>query len=513
MALAQWWQGRRLEELTRGTVVPPPTALDYGWQQLIGLFGEHEPGAEGPRQRRSRLPPNCRSPAWCMLLADPKLRSSVVSRMREVGVMRKSGRRRWTVLVAVGLFVATMGSGLPSAAGAAAPEALIEEEAWPDSLVRDYLAAYPQLSPAEVRARLDGLEARKTLAQQWAEMMPKTFAGTWYDFPGDVLHVGTTAPQQRGAIHQDAGMRGTRVEVHDVAHSLVALEETRAAIESGELLPELRDRSQIRMDLASNSVTIGLGLALSVASLPPGVRVVEKVAEEPGVPAACISRYNCGAPLRSGVNVGTWAGGRTDNGCSIGFTARASDGSRWALTAGHCIPQSHVDSGRLWGHGQQYIGPPRQRGDGGQVDVARIRMDNPYWRQVGGGYMYATPTRTVDVDLAIVSRATIEVNDPVCFNGRSYLPGDDNCGRVTTAYGYRDMPRVVGVKVCSGDSGGAAYLIYGGQRWAYGLISSTSQRPIGGCTLNDGQVNFSPLPAINAWFDARSAATIRVETR
>jgi hypothetical protein len=389
---------------------------------------------------------------------------------------------------------------------------------WPDTLVRDYTAAYPTLTAAQVRDRLDKAERRKRLAMGWAQAHPTTYAGTWYDFSADVVHVATTAGRQRAALQADGSAVGITIATHMVSRSLLDLELTRDRILAGSLVPGVDDGDQVRLDLPTNSVTIGAPAddrrRMAGLRLPAGTRLVPVTKGPVGVPAACRDRLNCGAPLRSGVNIGTFFN-RADAGCSVGFTARGTDGSRWALTAGHCVPQNHIDVGRLWGHGEQYIGPARQRYDTGAVDVARIRMDNPYWRQAGGGYMYATPTSTVDVDLAILYRSTIEINDSVCLTGRRYNPGDDNCGRVTRLYNERDLVEISGLKACGGDSGGAAYLLLSGARWGYGLLNSTSLRTApGDCTPANSKAYFSPLPDINRFFDSRSPTVqVRVETR
>lgn len=390
---------------------------------------------------------------------------------------------------------------------------------WPDTLVRDYTAAYPTLTPAQVRARLDEVGTRKELAARWSKAFPKTFAGTWYDFEADLMHVATTDDRQRSGLVAEGAAAGVGVAGHLAQHSLNDLERTRERVRSGRLLSGVGEQDQVRLDLATNSVTLGVGSTdrrrLARTALPAGLRLVPVVAETAGVPAACVDRNNCGAPLRSGVNIGTYFSVTADIGCSMGFTASATDGSRWALTAGHCVPQSHVDTNRLWGHGGQYIGPARQRYDAGQVDVARIRMDNPYWRRAGGGYFYRTPTTTAEVDLAITLRTTIEVDDPVCMSGRRYVPGDDSCGRVSDLFAHRDMVQVSGLKACGGDSGGGAYLLSSAGRWAYGLLNSTSVRNApGDCTTSSGQINISPLPEINRFFDSRSPGVpVRVETR
>ena len=128
--------------------------------------------------------------------------------------------------------------------------------------------------------------------------------------------------------------------------------------------------------------------------------------------------------------------------------------------------------------------------------------------------MYHTPTDAVDVDVAILSNATIEEGDPVCANGRNYTPTDDNCG-IVSSVNNNGKREVNGVKVCGGDSGGSMYLLYSGQRWAYGLITYSSARTQpGDCTGNGtGMIGFTTLPNINTYMDSVTDADIRVDIR
>ena len=75
------------------------------------------------------------------------------------------------------------------------------------------------------------------------------------------------------------------------------------------------------------------------------------------VPEVCTDRYNCGGPLRSGVVLSS-PFTYNDELCSMGFTASGSDGSRWAITAGHCADVTGDNTN--WAHGAQNIGPMRE---------------------------------------------------------------------------------------------------------------------------------------------------------
>ena len=190
----------------------------------------------------------------------------------------------------------------------------------------------------------------------------------------------------------------------------------------------------------------------------------------------------------------------------MGFTASATDGSRWAITAGHCGNQLNV----LWRHGEQAIGPVRATFDDAEVDVARIRIDNSYWLQSGGGYLYDyyNPNLPAHLTLAIRYRTTIQVDDVVCLNAWHSTP-TYNCGVITATYGVRNMPQN-DFDACSGDSGGAwIYRPSSASRWAYGVHHGGA----GTCHATTGYSSFTSVPDMNIVFDETSAATIRIEVR
>ncbi|GIF61383.1 protease [Asanoa iriomotensis] len=419
----------------------------------------------------------------------------------------------------VGLLLALPGQAIALAV-TPEPAPAAAADRWPDALVRDYLKAYPHLTAAQVRERLDRLAGRKSLAAKWQEQLSGTYAGTWYDFGADVWHIQVTKDDASPAVAEQAAAIGQRAAVDVVRHALTELDATRQALQARLGSRTGSPTGLVHVDVQANRVVAEVDAtaarSLAAADLPDHVELrAAKAPTETVVPAVCHDRYNCGQPLRGGINVGPWntATGRANNYCSLGFTVRASDSTRWALTAGHCASLN-----QLWGHGEQQIGQVRdvRNNNTDAVDVARIRIANAYWLQAGGGYMYSTSSSTVDVDAAITNRSQIEINDPVCFNSRSYPanpPGGDNCGVVILISSlYRTMPAVSGVDMCGGDSGGSAYLKVGDARWAYGLVSATTARGTDDC-MRQGSVYFSPLPDIYRYFDQSAAATIRVETR
>lgn len=62
---------------------------------------------------------------------------------------------------------------------------------------------------------------------------------------------------------------------------------------------------------------------------------VRTIEEAPFEPVACMSRTNCGSPIKGGLNVNPTGGG----GCTSAFNARTSGGvfAEYVVTAGHCV--------------------------------------------------------------------------------------------------------------------------------------------------------------------------------
>jgi len=197
--------------------------------------------------------------------------------------------------------------------------------------------------------------------------------------------------------------------------------------------------------------------------------------------------------------------------CSLGFTATATNGTRWYYTAGHCLTPEEVANRVIQGHGTEPIGYARADAEGGALDVGWVRNNSNYCLSAGGGYIYKLPTETVNVNYAITSASTIQQDQIACYSGKNLAPTDDNCG-VISAPNMNGRPQVTGLKICRGDSGGSVYTLQNGQRWAYGLVSVISISGTESCVTN-GQMSFSAVPYINTWIDSITADTVRIDVR
>lgn len=393
-------------------------------------------------------------------------------------------------------------------------------DGFPPTLLADYARLYPKLSEAQIYERLDSLGPRKRLIESLPAIFHSTFSGTWFDFSENILHIAATADSSLQEMLALANSRGVQsvgsiskysCEELEVARREAEVLAIRAGIEGYELSVDVKE-NRVRVVLPSRYGEMAQEMALNpriVASLSDNIAKV--------YPAACTDRYACGRPLRGGINLGRYnpSTGEAFVGCSIGFTTTATDGSRWVYGAGHCVTPLEVTNHVVYWHGEQAIGDARYTYDQGSVDISRIRIEGSYWPASPGGYMYYTPAAPVDVDYAIIYNSTIDEGDPVCFNGRNYIPSDDNCG-VVDSVNNNGKRQVDGVKLCGGDSGGSTYLLLSPtERWAYGILAYSSERTEpGNCTGNGtGFGGFSTLPNINTQMDSVTAANVRVDVR
>jgi streptogrisin C len=201
-----------------------------------------------------------------------------------------------------------------------------------------------------------------------------------------------------------------------------------------------------------------------------------------------LSRSNCNDSLRAGLVIST--GGS----CSIGFTARSSNGlTRWVLTAGHC---SDGTSTTVWSTGGTAIGPLTSAINSGAVDAAAIQVTNATYRADTAGriYMHNAAGRSVPVNGAADVMSDISVGDVVCLSANITDPtaSSNPCaviGSVSDA-NARGLVRVDGYDGCQGDSGGGWYGLASGARIAYGLHSRSNE----GCKVANGTSWFSALP-------------------
>jgi streptogrisin C len=422
-----------------------------------------------------------------------------------------------TLSVAASLVPATVAS-------ANAPPAPTVTVDLPADLLNTYIDRFPDVPRSQLLARLALSPARKRLLERIALDYQQTFAGSWYDYRKGIWQLNSTTQDSAESMARLAQAIGIATQTRLVRYSLATLQARAGQITGGQdpVLGAL-GANRAGIDVQSNRVVVALPSAVRsrVGISDPMVTTTDAPAEAPQ-PLACANRRNCGRPLRGGLVI--WRGNYDNPWCSLGLTATATDGSRWALTAGHCIEALNED----WGHGEQRIGPARQFRTAGDVDVARIRIANAYWLEnTNRGYLFATPSSTHDIDLAIQFSATIEVDDGVCYGGwhsnyTGFTTGNfaivsgDTCGLIESAgdAAAGSMPRVgAGINACGGDSGSAIIYYPGnGERWAYGLLSNGAIDQGDHCTEGK-DIWFSPLPSINAFFDANSAAIIRADTR
>lgn len=358
------------------------------------------------------------------------------------------------------------------------------------------------------------------------------WAGAWLDAAG-TTHVNVQRSSRAATAAVHAGL--VRAEVGRSLKDLDAIHrKAEDALVAGGVGPE----TAVRVDVSRNAVRVGavpkaVPAATAVLKGLSGV-VVETDPTADAVPAtaACVSRVNCGAPIRGGVQiVSTW---NTSSSCSAGFSASGTDGSRWLMSAGHCAGNNQTGAwlDEPFRHGGEVYGPVRQRhsadvdgvwfdaavGRSVWLDFLRIRLDNAYWRQLPGGYLYATPSTTVDVKSALAPESLVQ-GQAICRS--SYSPHHPesaaNCGTVISYNGPSNEVQIGGAMVaCEGDSGGAVYVqVAGGGRRAVGFLSAFyyNAGPAPVCRPSVHSILVSGLTWAYHYMDAYSGTTIRVDTR
>lgn len=227
------------------------------------------------------------------------------------------------------------------------------------------------------------------------------------------------------------------------------------------------------------------------ASIPVST-TIEDLADMPE--DKCTDRFHCGGPLRSGISMTV-----PDGVCSIGFTATAADGSRWAFTAGHCGGRNSMTA-----HGEQRIGPIRQsfdyRHQSGYpgLDLARARIANSYWLswpRRGVIFHPGSPDNLGRVTGFISINASYIKGHSVCLGGINV--SSSPCGTIS---GFRNgLVAVKGYDACGGDSGGPWTRNVSGVRLLYGVHSGSDKD----CYRNNASKYsyFTPMPLIRTYWN------------
>lgn len=437
--------------------------------------------------------------------------------------MRQRGMRRLAVGGAAAASILLVVAGSPARAetprdtSPASEASITGAGAVPDeAAVRAYRSAQPQITVAEAGKRVRHQAVRTMLLEAWAHRHADTFGGSWYDADAGVMYITATSGPVLESLVEEAQRAGVPAQGQLVEYSYQALSAIAETINAGRhasLGAAATGRSGV--DAQRNRVVVSLTTPAYSRhrALADGEPIVVQPATDAPrpIPAACTNRLSCASPLTGGVAI--WQGSPGDPECSLGYTGRKSDGSRWAVTAGHCSGLNAI-----WGHYGTAIGPVRYQNNpydgGGGNDSALIRMDNSVWRDAAGGYQYhgGVSGHRVDLDYAISSMATIVVGDVVCFNAwHSDDGGGGNCGTVDIVSdpNGHGLTRVRGYAICGGDSGGSVlYYPSSNTRWGYGIISGTSDHTCPPDTGSEEFTWFEPLPRAQAAWGG-----VTIETR
>jgi hypothetical protein len=424
--------------------------------------------------------------------------------------------------IALVSFLLLLGAVVPNASRAVGPDGA-PADATPDlpAVVAAYLRDYPGITEKAALKAATGQAARGPLLE---ELGPSPgFGGAWYDPVTDVLHIySVTSDFEEGVLNSLYG-RQLNVSFERTENGYADLQKLADEINSQRSDQTVaKDAVNAVVDGRWNKVAVivsdpaSLSAALDKYGNDPRVMVKDYSKFHPE-PAACSTRSACGTPARSGIRIGfdnDGAGpGSATNQCSLGFTAAATDGSKWIVTAGHCSSGIAMScpgaSGTCWGHGQQYFGPMRSAIDSGPVDVGRIRLDNAYWGTGGWIYNPYAPNSPYKVNYSIIIRSTIEVGDAVCQAVQLAITGSE-CGTVVDVASFNGLVEA-SIGSCSTDSGGAWYYLSGSSRWAYGIESRSDDVNFPTCHNAGVHSYFSAIPDINAYWDSTSSATVRVQ--
>lgn len=427
------------------------------------------------------------------------------------------GLRRIGVIFALSgaLLTGALGSGHATATSsqASTSEPEIAE------MVAAYLRDYPGIGADVALRAATGQGERATLVERLATS--PGFGGARYDPIANRLHIyAVDSAFESGVLKMAAGLN-TDLAFEKATSSYRDLEAL-----AGQINATVSDDATRRSAIVA--VADGSNNRVAVVVMDPGLLasaksqyatdariVVRDFSQVHPDPTTCVSRTACGTPARSGTVIGIDADGSGSGSatqlCSLGFTAAATDGSKWIVTAGHCADGFTAtgcpSSNACWGAGQQYFGPMRSIGFSGNLDVGRIRKDNAYWAT--GGYIYnaTAPNSPLKVNYSILARSTIVVGDVVCQAVWHAITGSE-CGTVVNVASYQGLVET-SIDSCYGDSGGGWYALIGSQRWAYGIQSRADNGGI--CHGAGDHSYFSAIPDINAYWDSTSGATIRVE--
>ena len=310
------------------------------------------------------------------------------------------------------------------------------------------------------------------------------FAGFYVDQPaGGVLVIMVTAAGRASADTWAASRpAGTTVRIETVSRTYLALGQLAASVDQdrAKLSALGVDLNSVRVDVPTNTVIaaahpLNPSIERSVHALYPDLVLVDEPAAET---ATCVSRSNCGSPLKAGLWV-TFSGG---NGCTSNFVARhsASTLDVYLITAGHCALLSE----HAYHNGVQIGNVVRRNWQQGgftdslAIDVAESAKSN---------LMYLTNSDTISITSRQPPTADY-TGQIICQSG---AVSTIRCGTIgstneTQNFGgviLYHVRRVNGMLVQGGDSGAPTSVYQTGT--ATGLVMGSDydpSNPIGWCT-------------------------------
>lgn len=247
---------------------------------------------------------------------------------------------RATALFGVSLLVLALGSeGAASAAslspadhslsagrGSAPAEAELPSLLTTEELRQVNVAAkvaWPGLSDEDIALR-DATQAARKLFLEGASVLAG-FAGSDYDFQANVFTAYATDESGASALRALAATSGLKnIVVKNAPFSYIQLHSKEGQIHQALYLAAPGIDFGIGIDPAKSKVVVTaptpLHSAVRVWDGDPMVAIELVDSYAHGTPASCTDRYNCGVPLRGGINIGLWrpATGSSDTGCSSG---------------------------------------------------------------------------------------------------------------------------------------------------------------------------------------------------
>lgn len=303
-----------------------------------------------------------------------------------------------------------------------------------------------------------------------------TFAGLYIDRQAnDVVDVATTgAVDEYNAALATYASQLVRFRVRTVTYSLTELKTVQSKIESDfkSLCAADVPIVAVGVDVVANRVRITLtrldsAQATSLQSTyGPRIELVQ--GEEPHF-ATCVSRQNCGSPIKGGIEIQDAYGTI----CTSGFISRdiSYAGAAYVLTAGHCININGL--GVTWLHNGSSIGSASSEfySNGSNVDAGYITLSTT---ASPGNQVFASSTSDIRSISSWNLNSQQTVGSTICRSGRT---SGYTCGSVDqtdqTVY-------VSGILIyhmwrtsfasAGGDSGGS--MIYGNA--GLGVLSATT---------------------------------------